>query len=112
MNKRNIFTSVVLSVLTGGVYAIYWYYFLIRNIKTMRGEDGSCTGELLCLIFVPFYSLYWWYNRGAFVQKKLQFYGYQSRVNKWKCFFLALFGLTLFARAELQPANAPTADAM
>ena len=92
MNKRNIFTSVVLSVLTGGVYAIYWYYFLIRNIKTMRGEDGSCTGELLCLIFVPFYSLYWWYNRGAFVQKKLQFYGYQSRVNKWKCFFLALFG--------------------
>ena len=102
MNKRNISISMALSVVTGGVYGIYWYYLLIKNIKAMRGKNDSCTGELLCLIFVPFYSLYWWYTRGAFVRKKLQLYGYTCRGNEWKYFILALFGLGLFALARMQ----------
>ena len=70
INKRNIATSIILSFVTLGIYLIYWEYLLVKNIRVIKKDESSCTGEMLCLIFVPFYAVYWWYTRGKTVKEE------------------------------------------
>lgn len=71
INKRNIAVCIILSIVTLGIYSIYWTYLMIKNIRMLQNDNRSCTGEMLCYIFVPFYSWYWWYTRGKRVKKTL-----------------------------------------
>jgi len=70
INKRSIGVSILLSIFTFGIYVIYWQYLLVKNVKTIKHDTTSCAVEMLCLIFVPFYSLYWWYTRGEAVKQE------------------------------------------
>ena len=59
INKRKIAVSIVLSIIFAGIYPLYWQYLLVKNTRTIKGNNSNCLGEMLCLIFVPFYDIYW-----------------------------------------------------
>lgn len=102
INKRNIGVCIILSFLTLGIYSIYWEYLLVKNIRAIKKDDSSCTGEILCLIFVPFYSLYWWFTRGRLIREEFSKHGFSVCSHETVFLFLALFGIGIVAMAIMQ----------
>ena len=102
INKRNIATSFLLSIVTFGIYLIYWEYLLVKNTRTIKRDESSCTGEMLCLIFVPFYSLYWWFTRGKTVKDEFANRGYSATGNEIAYLVLGIFGLSIVSMAIMQ----------
>lgn len=102
INKRKIGISILLYFVTFGIYKIYWDYFLVKNVRAIKKDESSCTGEMLCLEFVPFYSLYWWFTRGKFVKNSFVEQGYSARSNGILYLILGIFGLSIVSTAILQ----------
>lgn len=102
INKRKIGLYILLSIITFGIYQIYWQYLLVKNIRTIKKDVSSCTGEMLCLVFVPFYSLYWWFTRGKIVKDKFTEYGYSAIGNEMAYLILGIFGLVIVSMAIMQ----------
>ena len=102
INKRNIGTSILLSIVTFGIYLIYWEYLLVKNVRAIKKDNSSCTGEMLCLIFVPFYSIYWWFTRGKLVKDEFASHGYTATGNEIAYLVLGLFGLEIVSMAIMQ----------
>lgn len=102
INKRSIGICILLSFLTFGIYQIYWYYLLVKNVRALKNDTSSCAGEMLCLIFVPFYSLYWWYTRGKAVKEEFSARGLSCTGNEVVYLLLCLFGLSLINAAIMQ----------
>ena len=102
INKRSIGVCILLSIITFGIYGIYWLYLLVKNTRSIQKNTTSCTGEMLCLIFVPFYSLYWWYTRGEKVKQEFSQHNYVSTGNGIVYLILAIFGLSIVSMAIMQ----------
>lgn len=102
INKRKIGISILLYFVTFGIYKIYWDYLLVKNIRAIKKDESSCTGEMLCLVFVPFYSIYWWITRGKFVKNSFAEQGYSANSNEIVYLILAIFGLSIVSNAILQ----------
>ena len=100
--KRKIGICILLSFITFGIYLIYWMYLLVKTTRAIKIAKSNCTGEMLCLLFVPFYSLYWWFTRGKLVKDKLA----QNEVaiigNEIAYLILGIFGLTIISMAIMQ----------
>ena len=94
--------DISLSIITFGIYGIYWLYLLVKNTRSIQKNTTSCTGEMLCLIFVPFYSLYWWYTRGENVKQEFSQHNYASTGNGIVYLILAIFGLSIVSMAIMQ----------
>lgn len=102
INKRSIGVCILLSIITFGIYNLYWMYLLVRNTRSIQKNTASCAGEMLCLIFVPFYSLYWWYTRGENVKQEFNKHNYAATGNGVVYLILAIFGLSIVSMAIMQ----------
>lgn len=100
--KRNIGLAIFFTIITCGIYSIYWKYLLVKNIRLIKNDDSSCTGEMLCLIFLPFYSVYWWYTRGETVKQQFSEHNYPVSSNGTVFLILSLLGLGIIAMAIMQ----------
>ena len=100
--KRSIGLCMFLSEITFGIYGIYWMYLLIKNIHYIQKNTTSCTREMLCLIFVPFYHIYWWYTEGAKVKQYFNQHSYDSTNNEFIYSIFAIFGLSIVSMAIMQ----------
>ena len=102
INKRKIGVCILLSIVTLGIYMIYWEYLLVKNTRAIQKDESSCLGEMLLLIFVPFYSLYWWYTRGKIVKEKFAEHGYSAAGNEVDYLILGVFGFAIASMAIMQ----------
>ena len=91
-----------MSIITFGIYQIYWEYLLVKNTRAIQKDESSCTGEMLCLVFVPFYSLFWWFTRGKIVKDKFAEHGYSAIGNEIAYLILDIFGLAIVSMAIMQ----------
>ena len=68
MVKRNIGLCIVLSIITCGIYAIYWFIVLANETNAASGhaQDGTSGGIafLLTLVTCGIYGIYWAYKQG------------------------------------------------
>jgi len=53
---------LLLMVLTLGIYYIYWLVKFDSEVKGALGEKSSGCVQILLILFVPFYVLYWEYQ--------------------------------------------------
>ena len=102
INKRSIGKCIVLSIVTLGIYFIYWEYKLIKNTKAIQKDDSSCAGELLCLVLVPFYHLYWWFTRGKIVKDEFTKQDHSAKGNSVAYLILGIFGLNIVSATIMQ----------
>ena len=73
LQEENIAKNVILTIITFGVYGYIWLYRISRNIKCLNNDKSSLTSELLCLLFVPFYMLYWVYTRAKAIKTQADY---------------------------------------
>lgn len=66
MRNRSIGLCIFLSIITCGIYALYWMICLNDDIAVCTGEYGTSSGMVLLfsIITCGIYSLYWAYRMG------------------------------------------------
>lgn len=66
IQERNIALCIVLSIVTCGIYGIYWFICLSNDTNTAANVDGTSGGVafLLSIITCNIYGLYWAYKQG------------------------------------------------
>lgn len=71
VQQRNIAVCVILSIVTCGIYGIYWFICLTNDTNTIAGEIGTSGGVafILTLITCGIYGLYWAYKCGEKLDK-------------------------------------------
>ena len=63
---RNIAVCIILSIVTCGIYNLYWVYKINEELKQMSGTDGTDGGMVILLDIVTcgIYAWYWMYKMG------------------------------------------------
>lgn len=96
---------IILSIVTFGIYGLYWLYCLASDINTLTGEEDSSGFKVLILsiITLGLYELYWLYKVG---ERLSNFQTYQGEmVDSYRAIvylILGIFGLNIVARALIQ----------
>ncbi len=101
MKERNIAVSIILSLVTCGIYDIYWMIVLNDELKHEAGEDNFTSGGvvfLLSLVTCGIYSIYWSYKMGEFVDKMNE----KDSNTNILYLILSLFGFGIIVYALMQ----------
>ncbi len=93
MNKRSIIAMILLSIITCGIYLIFWMYLARSEFQQLSGDQSISPGlELLfCLLCAP-YSLYWIYKFSSDIAKYQYQNGLQVTDNSAINLILYIFG--------------------
>ena len=102
IEENNIAKMVILSIITLGIYTYVWIYKIAKKIKELDGEFSSVATEIICIMFVPFYLLYWVYTRYAKLKAVADTDGIEIDNNGVLYLILSLLGLGLISIALIQ----------
>jgi hypothetical protein len=105
VQQRSIVVCILLSIITCGIYAIYWYICMVNDLNYVRGDNNAPSGGavfLLTLVTCGIYGLYWWYKAGTAVDFLKQQRGLPSGSTGILYLVLTVFQLEIVAFALLQ----------
>ncbi len=108
MKKRSIASLIILTIVTCGIYSLYWFVVTTDDIEDALGSksDGSCPNGGICLLLsiltCGIYSLYWYYKEAQRLQILSDERGIRSNTEGWIYILLCLFGLELVSMAIMQ----------
>lgn len=99
MKERDLAISIILSVVTFGIYGIYWFIVLTNDINE-ASEDYSTSGGiswLLTLITCGIYGYFWAYKMGKSIAKAKERRGvsYDGSDSALLFVILQVFGLSI-----------------
>lgn len=71
IKERNIVLAIILSIITCGLYSLYWMVKLNDELLELSNENGNSgvTVILLSLVTCGLYGIYWHYKMGHCVNK-------------------------------------------
>ena len=71
IKERNIVVCIILTIVTCGIYGIYWMIALQNDSLKAAKEEGTSGGMVLLLTLVTcgIYGIYWAYTLGNRVDK-------------------------------------------
>ncbi len=99
MTKRNVVTVIILSLVTCGIYAIYWTYVTTQELNNREGNNpltNYIVAILLSLVTCGIYGIYWWF---MFFKKVDSVTGESNFLVN---FILMFFGLSIVSMAIAQ----------
>lgn len=99
--KRNIALSIIFSIITCGIYSIYWMIKMNDEVNELAGETGATSGGmvfLFSLITCGIYSYYWLYKMGERCDTIKNKQGSSSIVY----LILGIFGLSIISYCLIQ----------
>ena len=73
IKHRNMVMQVILTIITLGIYAIYWFYASLGELHRANGkEGGGCLWTILALIPIAHLFAWWHYSHeyAAFIRGK------------------------------------------
>lgn len=97
-SSRNIVVCIILSIITCGIYALYWIYVLNEDINSLAGEPEATGGGLVILFTIitcGIYGLYWNYKMGERVDVIKNRLGRPSSSTSILFLVLDIFGLAI-----------------
>lgn len=113
LERKNIVTCIILSIVTCGIYGIYWLYCLIRDINTISEDPDSMSPIIVILLGIVtcgIYFLYWFYKAGVLLDQKAMESGRTSESRAILYIVLSLFGLAIVTYALMQDSINKIAD--
>lgn len=67
IQSKDIVLCIIFSVITCGIYSLYWLYCLAEDINKIKNDPNATSGGmvvLLTIITCGIYGLYWTYKAG------------------------------------------------
>ncbi|MDQ2088060.1 DUF4234 domain-containing protein [Herbivorax sp. ANBcel31] len=104
MENRSVGMSILLSVVTCGIYSIYWMYKVAEEMIAYNNEDGSPGLEvLLSFVTCGIYYFYWNYKMGKRIyDAQVNTDGVTASDDSVLYVLLSIFGLGLVSVAIMQ----------
>lgn len=74
VKEKNIALCIILSLVTCGIYGLYWFVTLTDDVNTISGDQGTSgvMALVLTIITCGIYGLYWAYKCGEKIDKAHQ----------------------------------------
>lgn len=105
LQKRDVVKAVIFSIITLGIYGIYWFVKMTDEINGSIGNPSDASGVtafLLTLVTCGIYGFYWSYKKGEIIDNYYAGKGLPKPNNAVIYLVLSLFGLSIVAYALLQ----------
>lgn len=105
IQRREIALCIVLSVITCGLYSIYWFICLTNESNELCPENATASGGVaLLLTFVTcgIYMYYWAYKTGEKLDIAKEQHGLPNGSGNILYLLLTIFGLGIVAYALMQ----------
>lgn len=107
MKQRSVGIAILLSIITCGIYGIYWLIMLNdeTNYVSGRQQDGTSGGVvfLLTLVTCGIYGYYWCYKHGEKLNEAKMQRGIMVDTSASVIYLvLSIFGLSIVAYALMQ----------
>ena len=106
IQQRNIATCIILSIVTCGIYGLYWFVCLNDDANRVSGQPNGTSGAMavvLTLVTCGLYGIYWAFKQGEKIDTAKQMKGNVAGGNS-SVLYLILFicGLGIVAYALMQ----------
>lgn len=106
ITRRSIGLWIVLSIITCGIYGIYWFVCMTNELNAAADDKTSASGGvafLLTIVTCGIYGWYWMYKAGERVNKAKALRGVPADSSMGVIYLiLALFGLSIVSYALIQ----------
>ena len=103
--RRNIALCIVLSIITCGIYGLYWLFCLAEDVNAVTRRPDATSGGLVLLFSIitcGIYQLYWLYRSGADLDRvRIERGGLQGHLGILYL-VLAIFSLGIVSYALMQ----------
>ena len=99
MKNRNIALSIIFSLISCGIYAIYWSYRLVVESDELTGNQGGMSPIVVVILGWLTGGIYWWiwlFQCGKRLDEK------NGTSNAVIYLLLAIFGLAIVDFAMIQ----------
>ncbi len=103
--ERNIVLAIIFSLITCGIYGIYWFIVLSDEAKEYSGDQEMMSGVvafLLTLVTCGIFGIYWFYKLGKTMYTAQQNNGLPATDNSILYLVLELFGLGIINYCIIQ----------
>jgi hypothetical protein len=96
--------AIVLTIITCGIYGIYWFIVLTNEVGTLSGDHEFTGGKhfLLTLVTCGIWSIVWSYQIGKQVAAVQQYRGYHPNDNSVLYVILSVFGFGIIVYCLVQ----------
>jgi hypothetical protein len=104
VTQRNIAVSIILTLITCGIYGIYWFIVLTNDVGRLSGDHQFTGGKhfLLTLVTCGIWSFVWAYQVGKHVEEAQRQRGITASDNSVLYLVLTFFGLSIVTYAIVQ----------
>lgn len=104
MQQRNIVLAIIFSLITCGIYNIYWFIVLTNDVGRLSGDNSFTGGKhfLLSLITCGIWSFIWSYQLGKNIAEAQRQRGLPSTDNSVLYLVVTLLGLGIVTHALAQ----------
>lgn len=114
VKKKNIGLYIVLSIITCGLFSLYWLYCIADDMNTLNKEQNTATSAGMVLLFsiitCGIYQLYWFYKTGEKINGIHMKNGDPSGNLHILYLVLGIFGLGIISYALIQSEINKVAD--
>ncbi len=94
--KKNIALCILFSILTCGIYALYWFYTILSTIYDMANMENTAGTDLLfTIITCGIYSFFIFYKLGEILAVLKENAGFRYENNYLLFMILNFFGLAI-----------------
>lgn len=100
--RRNVGLGIILTILTLGIYGIIWLTKICKDLRRLHGDENPVGAEVLAVLFVPFYSVYWGYEKGKQMYEDSAKRGGNLTDRKYVYLFMNLLCMQLFTLGFIQ----------
>lgn len=106
LRQRSVALSIVLSIVTCGIYGIYWFVTLNNDIKAASKDSTLASGGvayILTIVTCGIYGFYWAYRMGKALEQGQKNAGFEvTNDNSVLYLILQIFGLLIINLAIMQ----------
>ncbi len=105
VQRRDLVTAIILTVITCGLYGIYWMICLNDDVNLISGNTQDPTGGtvfLISLVTCGIYGLYWSYKMGEKLDNEYASRGAAPQSRGILYIILSLFGFSVVAYVLMQ----------
>ena len=106
VQQRNIAVCIILSIVTCGLYGIYWFVCLTDDTNVVYGAEGTSGVKALLFTFITcgIYGYYWMYKQGEKLEdaKVRRGIGQPGQSTGIVYLLLAIFGFGIISDALMQ----------
>lgn len=104
VKRREIVTSIIFSIITCGIYAIYWFITMSDDAAKVN-DDIDFSGVksfLFTIITCGIYGIYWYYKMGKELYEAGSKHGITINDNSLLYLILGIFGFGIISYCLIQ----------